>query len=117
MGDDAYRPRTSAPPLHPAVSRLHQPKRAMTVSRSIEQWLEVAKVDDTTCDRYSDLTRLYIDLAVGHSRAAGLTSRLPASHLPQIVADRPKSVVNAKPCTHLAMFVQHDVARLRVGDG
>src|SRR5262249_43651519 len=48
------------------------PKSAITVGQAIAQWLEVAKLEDTTRERYEDLIRLYITPTFGSLPAAKL---------------------------------------------
>jgi integrase len=66
-----------------ALSRLHQqldenrhPKSAITVGEAIEQWLEVADLEETTKDRYEDLIRLYILPTFGSMQAGRLDAEL-----------------------------------------
>lgn len=48
------------------------PKSDPTVRQAIEQWLEVAQLEDTTRDRYDDLIRIYVDPTVGPMTASKL---------------------------------------------
>ncbi len=52
------------------------PKSDITVRQTIEQWLEVAELEDTTRERYQDLIRLYILPTFGHLQAAKLDAEL-----------------------------------------
>jgi integrase len=52
------------------------PKSNITVRQAIEQWLEVAKLEDTTRERYQDLIRLYVLPTFGHLQAAKLDAEL-----------------------------------------
>src|SRR4051794_30989353 len=45
--------------LQRQVDEDQQPKSNITVRQAIEQWLEVAELEDTTRERYDDLIRLY----------------------------------------------------------
>lgn len=65
--DDADVARTR---LQAQVDEDRHPKSAITLGRAISQWLEVAKLEDTTRDRYDDLIRLYIAPALGGLPAA-----------------------------------------------
>jgi integrase len=58
--------------LQAQVDEDRHPKSDITVSRAISQWLEVAKLEDTTRDRYDDLIRIYIQPAFGDLKAAKL---------------------------------------------
>ncbi len=42
----------------------------------IDQWLEVAELEDTTRDRYDDLVRIYIDPTLGTMKAAKLDAQI-----------------------------------------
>ena len=44
--------------------------------QAIEQWLDVAEIQDTTRDRYEDLIRLYILPTFGDTLAAKLDAEL-----------------------------------------
>src|SRR4051794_8633263 len=52
------------------------PKSNITVRQAIEQWLEVAALEDTTRERYQDLIRLYVLPMFGHLQAAKLDAEL-----------------------------------------
>jgi hypothetical protein len=52
------------------------PKSAITVGQAIAQWLEVAKLEDTTRERYEDLIRLYITPTFGSLPAAKLDAEM-----------------------------------------
>ncbi|HEY7047461.1 MAG TPA: hypothetical protein VH373_09585, partial [Jatrophihabitantaceae bacterium] len=43
--------------LQSRVDENRHPKSAITVGQAISRWLEVAKLEDTTRDRYEDLIR------------------------------------------------------------
>ena len=62
--------------LQARVDEDRHPKSDLTVRQAIEQWLEVAELEDTTRDRYDDLIRIYIDPALGAMRAAKLDAEL-----------------------------------------
>src|SRR3712207_6690759 len=68
------------------------PKSDITVGQAIEQWLEVAKLEDTTRERYQDLIRLYILPTFGHLQAAKLDAELLERFYARLHRDR-KSVV------------------------
>jgi len=58
--------------LQARVDEDRQPKADLTVRQAIDQWLEVAQLEDTTRDRYDDLIRIYIDPTLGAVKAAKL---------------------------------------------
>ena len=62
--------------LQARVDEDRQPKSDLTVRQAIDQWLEVAQLEDTTRDRYDDLIRIYIDPALGAIRAAKLDAQM-----------------------------------------
>jgi integrase len=62
--------------LQARVDEDRQPKSDLTVRQAIDQWLEVAQLEDTTRDRYDDLVRIYIDPALGAIRAAKLDAQM-----------------------------------------
>lgn len=62
--------------LQARVDEDRRPKSDLTVRQAIEQWLEVAKLEDTTRDRYDDLIRIYIDPTLGTMKAAKLDAEL-----------------------------------------
>jgi hypothetical protein len=61
--------------LQRQVDEDQHPKSAITVRQTIEQWLDVAALEDTTRERYADLIRLYILPTFGHLQATPLTGR------------------------------------------
>jgi integrase len=52
------------------------PKTNITVAQAIDQWLDVAKLAETTRDRYDDLIRIYIRPTFGDLPAAKLDPEL-----------------------------------------
>jgi integrase len=52
------------------------PKTSLTVGEAVTQRLEVAKLEDTTRDRYDDLVRLYIRPTFGDLPAAKLDAEI-----------------------------------------
>ncbi len=52
------------------------PKTNITVAQAIEQWLDVAKLAETTRDRYDDLIRIYILPTFGTLPAAKLDAEI-----------------------------------------
>jgi integrase len=62
--------------LQARVDEDRQPKSNLTVRQAIEQWLEVARLEDTTRDRYEDLIRIYIGPTLGSMRAAKLDAQM-----------------------------------------
>ena len=62
--------------LQGQVDEDRHPKADITLGRAIEQWLEVAELEDTTRDRYEDLVRIYIAPTLGSLPAAKLGAEL-----------------------------------------
>src|SRR6266496_1525862 len=52
------------------------PKTNITVGQAIDQWLDVARLAETTCDRYDDLIRIYIRPTFGDLPAAKLDAEI-----------------------------------------
>jgi Histidine kinase-, DNA gyrase B-, and HSP90-like ATPase len=57
------------------VDEDQHPKTKIMVRQAVEQWLDVADVQDTTRERYEDLIRLYILPTFGETLAAKLPAR------------------------------------------
>ena len=66
----------AATQLQRQVDEDQHPKSNITVREAIEQWIEVAALEDTTRERYADLIRLYILPTFGHLQAAKLDAEL-----------------------------------------
>jgi integrase len=62
--------------LQRQVDEETHPKTALTIGQAIAQWLEVAKLGETTRERYDDLIRLYITPAFGDLHAAKLDAEM-----------------------------------------
>lgn len=62
--------------LQREVDEDKQPKSNITVRQAIEQWLDVAELEDTTRERYDDLIRLYILPTFGDVLATKLDAEL-----------------------------------------
>jgi hypothetical protein len=62
--------------LQARVDEDRQPKSDLTVRQAIDQWLDVARLEDTTRDRYDDLIRLYIGPTLGSMRATKLDAQM-----------------------------------------
>jgi hypothetical protein len=62
--------------LQRQVDEETHPKTALTIGQAIAQWLEVAKLGETTRERYDDLVRLYIAPAFGDLLAAKLDAEM-----------------------------------------
>ena len=62
--------------LQGQVDEDRHPKSATTVRQAIAQWLDVAELEDTTRERYSDLIRLYILPTPGDMPASKLDAEL-----------------------------------------
>jgi integrase len=58
------------------VDEDRHPKSDLTVRQAIDQWLEVAELEDTTRDRYDDLIRIYIDPTLGAMKASKLDAQM-----------------------------------------
>lgn len=58
------------------VDENRHPKSAITMSQAIEQWLDVADLEETTRDRYEDLVRLYIVPRLGAKQAGAIDAEL-----------------------------------------
>jgi integrase len=58
------------------VDEDRHPKSAITLRKAIEQWLEVAELEDTTRERYDDLIRLYVLPTFGDMQAGRLDAEL-----------------------------------------
>ncbi len=66
----------AATQLQRQVDEDQHPKSNITVREAIEQWIEVAALEDTTRERYADLIRLYVLPTFGHPQAAKLDAEL-----------------------------------------
>ncbi|MFB9742562.1 tyrosine-type recombinase/integrase [Pseudonocardia sulfidoxydans] len=62
--------------LQHEVDENRHPKSAITVNQAIEKWLEVAKLEPTTRERYDDLVRLYVSPVLGRMQAAQLDAEM-----------------------------------------
>lgn len=62
--------------LQRQVDEDKQPKSNITVRQAVEQWLEVAVLEETTRERYDDLLRLYVLPTLGHLQAARIDAEL-----------------------------------------
>ena len=62
--------------LQRQVDENKHPKSAITVAEAIERWLEIAKLEETTRDRYEDLIRLYILPRLGAMQAGKVDPEL-----------------------------------------
>ena len=62
--------------LQRQVDEDQHPKSNLTVRQAVEQWLEVAALEETTRERYDDLIRLYVLPTFGHLQAAKLDAEL-----------------------------------------
>jgi integrase len=65
--------------LQGQVDQNRHPKTDITLGQAISRWLEVAKLEDTTRDRYEDLVRMYVgpvlaDLGAGKQLPSGSLS-------------------------------------------
>ena len=75
-GQDLREARKAAVKLQRQVDEDQHPKSKITVKQAVEQWLEVAELEDTTRERYQDLIRLYVLPTFGHLQAAKLDAEL-----------------------------------------
>ncbi|MGJ7908713.1 tyrosine-type recombinase/integrase [Actinopolyspora sp. H202] len=62
--------------LQNQVDEKRHPRSNVTVSQVLEQWLEVARHEDSTRERYQDLIRLYIEPTFGATAAAKIDAEL-----------------------------------------
>ena len=62
--------------LQSQVDEDRHPKTDITLGQAIEQWLEVADLEDATRDRYEDLVRIYIAPTLASLPAARLGAEL-----------------------------------------
>nr|WP_211212971.1 site-specific integrase [Actinopolyspora mortivallis] len=62
--------------LQNQVDEKRHPRSNVTVSQVLEQWLEVARHEDSTRERYQDLIRLYIEPTFGTTAAAKIDAEL-----------------------------------------
>jgi integrase len=62
--------------LQGQVDQNRQPKADITLGQAISRWLEIAKLEDTTRDRYEDLVRLYVRPALGDLAAGKLDAEM-----------------------------------------
>ena len=83
--------------LQGQVDEDRHPKSAITLSRAISQWLEVAKLEDTTRDRYEDLVRIYIGPAFGELAAAKVDAELLERFYARL--QRCRALCNGRPST------------------
>ncbi len=58
------------------VDENRHPKTAITLNQAIARWLEIARLEDTTRDRYEDLIRIYIKPTLGDQVAGKLDAEL-----------------------------------------
>jgi integrase len=62
--------------LQREVDEEAHPKTRLTIGQAIQQWLDVAELEDTTRERYEDLIRLYVMPTFGDLPAAKLDAEL-----------------------------------------
>jgi hypothetical protein len=62
--------------LQHQVDEDRHPKTAITVRQAIAQWLDVARLSETTRERYEDLIRLYVLPRLGDLQAGKLDAEL-----------------------------------------
>ena len=62
--------------LQGQVDQNRHPKTDITLGQAISRWLEIAKLEDTTRDRYEDLVRMYIGPVLGDLPAGKLDAEL-----------------------------------------
>ena len=62
--------------LQSRVDENRHPKTAITVGQAITRWLDVARLEDTTRDRYEDLIRIYIKPRIGDLVASKLDAEM-----------------------------------------
>jgi integrase len=71
--------------LQGQVDLNQQPKSSISLAAAIEQWLEVAKLEEITRDRYQDLLRLHIGPRLGHLQAGRLDAELLERYYAQLM--------------------------------
>lgn len=62
--------------LQSQVDENRHPKSSITLNQAVALWLDVAKLEDTTRERYEDLIRLYIRPTLGDQLAGKLDAEL-----------------------------------------
>lgn len=62
--------------LQAQVDGNRHPKTSITLSQAIDRWLEIARLEDTTRERYEDLIRLYIRPTLGDQVAGRLDAEV-----------------------------------------
>ena len=62
--------------LQGQVDQNRHPKTDITLGQAISRWLDIAKLEDTTRDRYEDLVRMYVRPVLGDFPAGKLDAEL-----------------------------------------
>ena len=62
--------------LQGQVDQNRHPKTDITLGEAISRWLDIAKLEDTTRDRYEDLVRMYVGPVLGDLPAGKLDAEL-----------------------------------------
>ena len=75
------------------------PKSAVTLGPAVAQWLEVAKLEDTTCERDEDLIRIYIGPTFGDLAAGKLDAELLERFYARL--QRCRTLCNGRPSASL----------------
>ena len=70
--------------LQGQVDPNRQPETDITLGQAVSRWLEIAKLDDTTRDRYEDLVRMYVGPVLGDLAARQAGRRTARRFLPPI---------------------------------
>jgi integrase len=74
--------------LQSRVDENRHPKTAITVGQAITRWLNVAKLEDTTRDRYEDLVRIYIKPRIADVVAGKLDAEMLESFYARLLRCR-----------------------------
>ena len=62
--------------LQGQVDQNRHPKTDITLGQAISRWLDIARLEDTTRDRYEDLVRMYVGPVLGDLAAGKLDAEL-----------------------------------------
>jgi integrase len=107
--------------LQHQVDENRHPKSSITVGRAVEQWLEVAKIEPTTRERYEDIVRLYIAPVFGEMQAAKLDAemleRLYArlQHCRELCNGRPQAGHTCRPLAASTTRKVHQILHTALG--
>jgi integrase len=103
--------------LQVQVDEDRHPKANITLSQAITQWLEVAKLAETTRDRYEDLIRIYINPTIGEIPASKLDAEILERYYARLercrtlCSGRPKSGHLCRPLSSSTVRKIHFIIR------